>query len=311
MAKAECDRTAFYARIRRWREREKGQEASAASLSSSSVMSDLTADTPSSLSSASADASTVTITTSSTGRRSDRRLAYLKANMTSWTDLNKTNSAMSKRKKRPPSQVIQDAFIANADKYHYDIRYKAAFKAATLEVNRNREDPNKQGKRGCGVRAVVDRLNNEMLPSPNDKKLTRMAIFNAIDRGDIGVSPLKKGKKVTVTPLVTKAIATQAAMMQVCAEGEASAPIMKQLASALIAGTDHKFSADYAWRKTRMKHPEMLNPVKAKNHEDRRVDWLTYQNIIEWNARAKKLLIDIGMAKDTPGMIRKCNICCL
>ena len=94
-------------------------------------------------------------------------------------------------------------------------------------------------------------------------------------------------------------------MMQVCAEGEASAPKMKATASALIAGTNHNFSVDYAWRKTRMRHPEILNPVKAKNHEDRRVEWLTYKNIIEWNARAKKFLIDVGMAKDCPGMIRK------
>jgi hypothetical protein len=98
-------------------------------------------------------------------------------------------------------------------------------------------------------------------------------------------------------------------MMQVCAEGEASASNMKATASALIAGTDHRFSIDYAWRKTRMSHPDMLNPVKAKNHEDRRVEWLTYNNIMEWNARAKKFLIDNQMAHESPGMIRKFSIC--
>ena len=47
-----------------------------------------------------------------------------------------------------------------------------------------------------------------------------------------------------------------------------------------------------------------MNPVKAKNHEDRRVDWLTYKNIFDWNLRAKQFLIDLGMANDEPGMIR-------
>jgi len=77
-----------------------------------------------------------------------------------------------------------------------------------LVVASNREDPSKQGQRGSGIRAVVQRINNEKLISPNDKKLTRGAVFNAIDRGNIVVSPLKKGKKETVTPLVTLALAT-------------------------------------------------------------------------------------------------------
>ncbi len=59
-----------------------------------------------------------------------------------------------------------------------------------------------------------------------------------------------------------------------------------------------------------MHHPEIMNPVKAKNHEDRRVDWLTYKNIMEWNARAKKFLIDIGMAVDEPGIIRSYYFFC-
>lgn len=48
-------------------------------------------------------------------------------------------------------------------------------------------------------------------------------------------------------------------------------------------------------------------PHSAKNNEDRRVDWLSYGNILAWTARAKEFLISIGMAKDEPaGIIRKC-----
>ena len=60
---------------------------------------------------------------------------------------------------------------------------------------------------------------------------------------------------------------------------------------------------EYVWRKTRTKHPEILNPVKTKNNEDRRVEWLTYKNIIDWTARAKEFLLSIQMAKDEPGVI--------
>ena len=54
------------------------------------------------------------------------------------------------------------------------------------------------------------------------------------------------------------------------------------------------------------KIPEILNPVKAKVNEDRRVEWLSYKNIMEWTARAKEFLITIEMAKDEPGIIREC-----
>ncbi len=271
----------------------------------------LSLTTPSSLSSDSGGATSTSISFESSSRqrkRNERRIEYLKANSTAWTDVERTSEAMSKRTKRAATQMAQDVFVEKADWFYYNNQYK--FKEATLELAKNRMDANKHGQRGSGIRAIVKRINDEKLPSPNDKKLTRGAVFNAVDRGDIGVSPLKRGVKETVTPLVTTALATQATMMQICAEGEASAPKMKATAAALIAGTNHKFSAEYAWRKTRMRHPKILNPVKAKNHEDRRVEWLTYENIIEWNARAKKFLIDIGMVKDAPGLIRKLLVDC-
>ena len=65
---------------------------------------------------------------------------------------------------------------------------------------------------------------------------------------------------------------------------------------------------EYVWRKTRTKHPEILNPVKTKNNEDRRVEWLTYKNIIDWTARAKEFLLSIQMAKDEPGLIREYSL---
>ncbi|MBV5280331.1 MAG: hypothetical protein J0651_03500, partial [Actinobacteria bacterium] len=52
-------------------------------------------------------------------------------------------------------------------------------------------------------------------------------------------------------------------------------------------------------------HSDILNLVRAKINEDRRVEWLTYKNINDWTAAAKKFLIAIRMAKDEPGIIRE------
>jgi hypothetical protein len=73
----------------------------------------------------------------------------------------------------------------------------------------------------------------------------------------------------------------------------------------VIAGTkyDGRIDVEYLWHRTREKHPEILNPVRAKNHENRRGDWLSYKNLMDWNKRAKKFLVDVGMAKDERGLI--------
>ncbi len=58
----------------------------------------------------------------------------------------------------------------------------------------------------------------------------------------------------------------------------------------------------------RESHPEIINPVRVKNHENRRVDWLSYKNLIDWNKRVKEFLVAVGMANDKPGLIRKYHI---
>jgi hypothetical protein len=52
-------------------------------------------------------------------------------------------------------------------------------------------------------------------------------------------------------------------------------------------------------------------PAKAINNEDRRVDWLTYKNIKDWNLKAKEYLISIGMGTPEQGLIRESFVCLL
>lgn len=104
-----------------------------------------------------------------------------------------------------------------------------------------------------------------------------------------------------------RSLACHSTMMQISGEGEASRPKLMATLQALVAGTpwEDAFTLDWAYRTIMTKHPKITNPVKAKNHEDRRVDWLSYGNIIQWNKEAKKYLVAIGMAKGKPGFIRE------
>lgn len=123
-----------------------------------------------------------------------------------------------------------------------------------------------------------------------------------------GESPKKMGRPTIIPAAFTKELATHSTMMQVSAqEGEASKASITTVSAALKMGTEWegKFNDDYAWRKTRKDHPEILFPASAKNHEDLRADWLTYRNINDWIDFAKKFLIEIGFVKDEPGYICK------
>ena len=82
---------------------------------------------------------------------------------------------------------------------------------------------------------------------------------------------------------------------------------MRTLAAAMTLGTPHegKLTDAHIWKTTRHRHPEYIKPAQAVDNEDRRVDWLTYRNIMLWMKMAKKFLLAVEMAKDEPGHIRK------
>jgi hypothetical protein len=109
-----------------------------------------------------------------------------------------------------------------------------------------------------------------MLSSPNDRKLTKSAIYNAVACGLFGVSPLKNERPGIVPPELTHGLACHAVMMQSSCEGEASSLKMRALAGALTMGTRHenKFSTDYLWQRTQKDHPRMIMPAKVVNNED-------------------------------------------
>jgi len=122
-------------------------------------------------------------------------------------------------------------------------------------------------------------------------------------QGDTGKTPPKTGRRKKIESPASENLAKHAVIMQLLGEGEASKTKMISTIKGLMVGTKHEgIDSEALWRRTRKEHAAMLNPISAKNNEDRRVDWLTFKNITEWSAAAKKLLVDLGMVKDEPGI---------
>jgi hypothetical protein len=222
-----------------------------------------------------------------------------------WMDKKKTSSTMSKRKKRTTLEMNRDNFDKGAIDTYYHNRYKKAWKAATTEYHTNIKGGKDKARHGFGSEAIAKRYNEDQLSSPNDRKIKPYTLRKAVAEGFFGVSPKKRGRRSKIPEGFGKALATHATMMQLSCEAEASGARMCSTIIALTAGTkwDGHFNPEYAWRKCRTENPAILNPVQAKNHEDRRVDWLTFNNINEWSDGAKKYCIDLGMLSPEPGHI--------
>ena len=90
------------------------------------------------------------------------------------------------------------------------------------------------------------------------------------------IGSVKLGPPEMIPASLSVAMARQLAMMEVAGEGETSAKKMKALTKGLVTNTKWQgtFSNKYLWRKTRSRHPQIFNPVKAKNNKDWHVEWL-------------------------------------
>ena len=108
-------------------------------------------------------------------------------------DKDKTEKEMNRRNKRSDNQTNWDNFDEKAMALFRETRYKEAFKAAAKEYSGHVARWKNQ-KHGCGARAVAEKYNKAMLSSPNDRKIKRNTLHNAVvNGGNSGVSPPKQG----------------------------------------------------------------------------------------------------------------------
>ena len=79
-------------------------------------------------------------------------------------DPDKTAVSMAKRPKRRQEEVARDQYRKKIDNHVNNTKYLRAFMTATLEIGANLAN--------YGIRSIVDRVNETMLSSPNNKKLS-------------------------------------------------------------------------------------------------------------------------------------------
>ena len=144
-----------------------------------------------------------------------------------------------------------------------------------------RNGPNKR-KTGFGSH-VVAKEDNKHLTSPEDNIIKPLTLIAAVMSGSFGVSPTKLGRSHKIPDALKRAAALQIILMQV--NGQAEVPESKILATtnACVIHTQRegKFSHKYLYNVAWATYLEIMNPVKAKRHEDCRVDWLLYKNIMD------------------------------
>ena len=222
-----------------------------------------------------------------------------------WMDQKATSEVMNKRVKRNSREVNRDNFAENSTKAYRGAKYDTAFKKAALELHNNLSDDQKRGKHKFGARAIANKYNETELTSPNDRKINRETLRHWVGKGNAGKTPPKRGRPTFIPDELPRALATHAVMMQVSGGGEATGKKMVTTGAALLVGTqwEDKICPVNLWRKTRKRNPAILQPVKVKDSEDRRVDWLSFKNINLWTDAAKKLLIEMDMVKNEPGFI--------
>ena len=106
-----------------------------------------------------------------------------------WCDCEGSRKSMTRRQRKNLTQAHLSRLTCQVEKRYYSAQYSAGYKAATLAMQSTAGSK----KNGTGLRATVNRINKEMLNSPNDKKLAKSTIYDAVAWGDFGVLPLKNG----------------------------------------------------------------------------------------------------------------------
>jgi hypothetical protein len=137
-----------------------------------------------------------------------------------WSDPDITCKSMTHCARKNLTQAHLSRLTGQVEKFYYDGRYCARYKAATLAVQSAAGAGGK--KYGTGLWVTVNQNKKKMLNSFHDKKLTKSTIYNAIVRGDFGVSLLKTGRRGLIPPELTHGLACHSVMMQASGEGEAS-----------------------------------------------------------------------------------------
>ena len=149
------------------------------------------------------------------------------------------------------------------------------------------------------VPSLVAKLNSKY-KLDGKRKLTRSTLYRAVQHGQVGLSPSKKGPSTKIPELLLDVTATHSEVSQVGNGGELRGRDFKRLIGAAVLGTRYegKFEVNSVWRKLRERHPEKLQAANVATADDARLRWTTYDNLQLWFDDAKADLFASGLAID-------------
>ena len=125
------------------------------------------------------------------GRMSAAMLSSGLEDLPSWIDPERCQHSLTRRKRKSLTEAHSYRLTEQVSNLYRAGRYKNAFKACTALLKPSTED--EEGTKGTvSIQNAVDQINMQLLHSPNDKKLKKTTVYNAIVRGSFGVSPLKE-----------------------------------------------------------------------------------------------------------------------
>ena len=112
---------------------------------------------------------------------------------------------------------------------------------------------------------------------------------------------MKQGPKAQLPPDFFEILAVHVSMKQLEGVNEEKPRTLKALIGAALMNTKFEhFSTDYVYRKFRSKYPDVVEPTKIMQMEERRGLWGTFKNLNTWFDGSKKCLIQYGYAVDKP-----------
>ncbi len=91
-------------------------------------------------------------------------------------------------------------------------------------------------------------------------------------------------------------------MMQLEGYQEAKPKTIRAMIAAAILNMPFESNVTKSWiyERVRQEYPEVLNPGRVREIEERRAAWTTYPNINLWFDGIKELLIKTGLVEDKP-----------
>jgi hypothetical protein len=155
-------------------------------------------------------------------------------------------SDSTKRIRKTSKQASTARIQAQQEREDYSRRFKEAFKEATRLIKEKKEG----GSSNETAQQVVTRLNAEYNLN-GTRKLSRTTVYREINKGNIGMSPPKKGPRTKIPDLLLDVTAAHTEVCQVGTDGELRGQEIKRVLGAAVSGTkyDNKFTIESAWRK--------------------------------------------------------------